>query len=213
MDSLKETVWIIGDVHGSYDKLLALIKKLPKDAHICFVGDLIDRGKRSAYVVDFVMHGGYDCVLGNHETFMVKNYDLWKKNYGSKTLKSYYGLGFDRRPRHFQWLRKLPYFRYYEFKGHKPLVVSHSYIHNIWQGKEFAYTEKELDDMTWQHMTEPRQFNKSKEINNSIFNIFGHTVLDEVKITDSYAMIDTGACFQDGKLSAICYPTMEIAEL
>ena len=37
--------YIIGDVHGCYDTLMALIAKLPEDAEIVFVGDLIDRGK------------------------------------------------------------------------------------------------------------------------------------------------------------------------
>lgn len=36
--------YIIGDVHGCYDTLIALIKKLPEKAEIIFLGDLIDRG-------------------------------------------------------------------------------------------------------------------------------------------------------------------------
>ena len=37
---------IIGDVHGCFDTLIALIAKLPTDAKIIFVGDLIDRGPK-----------------------------------------------------------------------------------------------------------------------------------------------------------------------
>jgi serine/threonine protein phosphatase 1 len=203
-------IWIIGDVHGEYDKLVALIDKLPKNAHICFVGDLIDRGKRSAYVLELVTNSNYDCILGNHEIFMLEDNPMWHSNYGRKTTKSYYSLGFDKRPKHIRYLRQLPYFRYYEFEGHKPLVVSHSYIHDIWQGKAFEYNEKDLDDMTWKHMTDKEQFDGKREIENGIFNIFGHTPIDEVITTDTYAMIDTSACFKDGKLSAICYPTLEI---
>ncbi len=40
--------YIIGDVHGHYDTLMALVDLLPNDAILVFVGDLIDRGSQSA---------------------------------------------------------------------------------------------------------------------------------------------------------------------
>ena len=63
---------IIGDVHGCYKTLIALIEKLPKDRNITFVGDLIDRGPGSKDVVEFVRKNNYRCVRGNHED-MAKN--------------------------------------------------------------------------------------------------------------------------------------------
>ena len=71
-----KNIYIIGDVHGCYKTLLALIKQLPKNAHICFVGDLINKGKNSSDVLDFVIENNYDCVLGNHELFMIKDLPL-----------------------------------------------------------------------------------------------------------------------------------------
>ncbi|MCT7603919.1 metallophosphoesterase [Aliarcobacter butzleri] len=64
-----ENIYIIGDVHGCYKSLIALIDKLPnkEKSKICFVGDLVDRGMYSYEVVKFVMENNYDCVLGNHE--------------------------------------------------------------------------------------------------------------------------------------------------
>ena len=208
-----QSIWVIGDVHGKYDKLVSLLDKLPKDAHVCFVGDLIDRGDKSAYVVELLANSEYDCVIGNHELFMLEDNLMWHSNYGKKTIKSYYSLGFDKKQGHLEYLQELPYFKYYEFEGHKPLVVSHSYIHDIWQGKEFEYDKKDLDEMTWKHMTKQEQFNEQKEIHNGIYNIFGHTVLDEIVVASNYAMIDTGACFKDGKLSAICYPTLKVIQV
>ena len=38
--------YIIGDVHGHYQTLLSLVAKLPQDAKLIFVGDLIDRGSQ-----------------------------------------------------------------------------------------------------------------------------------------------------------------------
>ena len=43
--------YIIGDIHGEYKILLKLIAKLPKDAKLIFVGDLIDRGLQSREII------------------------------------------------------------------------------------------------------------------------------------------------------------------
>jgi len=63
-------------------------------------------------------------------------------------------------------------------------------------------------------MNDEKFFNKNKEIKNGIFNIFGHTPLPEPIVTDTYAMIDTGATYvnnkQLGYLSAIHYPSLEV---
>jgi len=68
-------VIIIGDVHGCYKTLQALLAKilLNHNEQICFVGDLIDRGPKSKEVVDFVRDRGHLCVKGNHEDMAVKS--------------------------------------------------------------------------------------------------------------------------------------------
>ena len=64
-----ENIYIIGDVHGCYKTLLALINKLPnkEKSKICFVGDLVNRGANSYDVIKLIIDNNYDCVLGNHE--------------------------------------------------------------------------------------------------------------------------------------------------
>jgi len=86
---------IIGDVHGEYDALVKLAKKMPDDEFIS-VGDMIDRGAKSKEVMDFFRKNGR-AVLGNHEHQLL---DLWNKgdyydcliwgafNGGFKTLTS-----------------------------------------------------------------------------------------------------------------------------
>ena len=64
--------YIIGDVHGEYKTLLALLEKIPNDAEIIFVGDLIDRGLQSREVVALVRERGYRVVKGNHENTVSK---------------------------------------------------------------------------------------------------------------------------------------------
>ena len=62
--------YIIGDVHGNFQTLKALISKLPKNSEIIFVGDLVDRGLNSKEVIEFIRINNYKCVLGNHEKLM-----------------------------------------------------------------------------------------------------------------------------------------------
>jgi serine/threonine protein phosphatase 1 len=97
--------YVIGDVHGNYDTLMKLINLLPCDAKVIFVGDLIDRGAKSAQVVRFVRENNHLCVMGNHEEMMavhgslianayktgeaLPNHSMWYSNGGVSTLQSY----------------------------------------------------------------------------------------------------------------------------
>ncbi len=59
----------IGDVHGHSDGLMNLLEAIAPSSNdqVYFLGDLIDRGPRSADVINFVRQSGYPCLLGNHE--------------------------------------------------------------------------------------------------------------------------------------------------
>ncbi|MBP6498246.1 MAG: metallophosphoesterase [Campylobacteraceae bacterium] len=222
---LDETgIWVIGDVHGEYDILMQLIQKLPINAKICFVGDLVDRGEKSAEVLDFVMANNHFCVLGNHELMMLnstREHDtncLWLINGGQETLNSYDTSNFEahkaRGLGHLRWIRQLPYFLHFEIDGHKPLVVSHSYLHHVWINKEHIYCEYDGEDIIWRHMDKKKYFETAREVENGIYNVFGHYPVREAIVTDTYAMIDTGVAYKDkkgfGKLSALHYPSLEI---
>jgi hypothetical protein len=72
---------VIGDIHGQYDKLVALLRHLGYSESTAawqhptriavFVGDLIDRGPKQLATLDLVRAmveaGSARCVLGNHE--------------------------------------------------------------------------------------------------------------------------------------------------
>src|SRR4030067_2555140 len=84
---------VIGDVHGCFDTLMALIAQLPKDIPYCMVGDLVDRGPKNRDVVDFVRKNKIPCVTGNHELLM-QSYDwemrqCWMMNGGGQTSREY----------------------------------------------------------------------------------------------------------------------------
>lgn len=108
----------IGDVHGHYDGLMRLLDhvNVTADDHIYFVGDLIDRGPKSADVVEFVRQSGHRCVLGNHEQLLLDSFPNdeiytpalqgWLYSGGQATLASYADT--DTLLDHIAWFRQLP---------------------------------------------------------------------------------------------------------
>ncbi|AIZ45956.1 metallophosphoesterase [Deinococcus radiopugnans] len=83
-------LWVIGDVHGAYGKLRAMLLRAglidfdggwtAGDAHLVFLGDYMDRGSRGVEVVRLIRslevqaseHGGkVTALLGNHEVMFL----------------------------------------------------------------------------------------------------------------------------------------------
>jgi serine/threonine protein phosphatase 1 len=111
---------VIGDVHGHYDGLMVLLEAIApnSDDRVYFLGDLIDRGPKSAQVVDFVKESSYKCLLGNHEQLMLdalpvneetdpRCWQAWLYSGGDATVESYRDLGI--MPyEHLDWMASLP---------------------------------------------------------------------------------------------------------
>ncbi|MGC1308373.1 MAG: metallophosphoesterase [Phormidesmis sp.] len=108
----------IGDIHGHYDglmRLVAMIAPTRKDT-LHFVGDLIDRGPKSAQVIEFVRQGNHPCVLGNHEHLLLNAFpdqdphlgafQGWLNSGGQPTLTSYPNT--ETLLEHVEWLKTLP---------------------------------------------------------------------------------------------------------
>lgn len=96
--------WIIGDIHGMYDPLRALINHLDNESldKFVFVGDYIDYGPSSKEVVDLIMGLGDKavCLMGNHEYLLLESlydeehrerfgYDVWDNNGAESTIRSF----------------------------------------------------------------------------------------------------------------------------
>ena len=61
---------VVGDIHGCYDELLALLDQVAPgaDDRVVSVGDLIVKGERNREVLDlFIEDGRFSAVLGNHD--------------------------------------------------------------------------------------------------------------------------------------------------
>lgn len=221
-----ENIYIISDIHGCYKTLLALIEKLPnkEKSKICFVGDLINRGKNSYEVIKLVMENNYDCVFGNHEEMLIKytpmlechsedeDFLFWlNKNGGRETIKSYNNL--DEYYKQLEFLKSLPlYIEYKDFKTQdgRHLVVSHSSVGKAWKLRHSS-DEKDKESFK-QYLTLSRYKNFD---NPEIFNVYGHTIYEEPSFTSYRSAIDLG-CYQtkdkidNPRLCALEFPSMKI---
>ena len=122
---------IIADVAGRFDELCLLLVQMPKDEKIILVGDIVDRGPKSADVVSLAMNNPNIITLkGNHEDMMIDAFrktdryspGTWEFNGGTATLTSYMSSDYGAIPEsHIAWMEKLPIF--YQEEG---LFVSHA---------------------------------------------------------------------------------------
>ena len=102
------SVWVIGDVHGYFGTLEALLQKLELEEGdaVVMLGDLIDRGPESAKIVRHVRRTErIHSIRGNHEQMMIQGFDessffrdrsmdsiAWFRNGGNHTEASYIAL-------------------------------------------------------------------------------------------------------------------------
>lgn len=66
-------LYVVGDIHGEYDRLMALLDLHGFDFNqdvLLSVGDLVDRGPRSFKALKLIYEPWFFCVLGNHEMMM-----------------------------------------------------------------------------------------------------------------------------------------------
>lgn len=208
-----ENIYIISDVHGCYKTLLALIDQFPnkENSKICFVGDLVDKGKNSYDVVEFVKNNNYDCVLGNHESMFINCRPDWGfHGDGAYTLKTYPSI--EDIKKHRLFLNTLPIFiEYNDYKtvDNRYLVISHSAIAKAWGNRDKEYWEEKFYFM--QHLTTNRY---ERFDNKDIFNVYGHTPVNEVIMTEFDCNIDLGCVYNKGisnpRLCALEFPSMKI---
>lgn len=234
--------YIIGDVHGEYKTLLALVKKLPSDAEIIFVGDLIDRGANSADVIKFVREHNYACVLGNHEEFMLtygvsftKTYPTstnasflhsWYNNGGDSTLFSYGILEYtkengmqcvENEAGLNRFLDDIEWLKTLPLYIELPLKINN---------RPVVVTHASCGDVWHLHKNADAQETfrdhalwnrKDPKPTSEIFNIFGHTPVEfGVEIEEHFANVDTGCYIKRhgyNTLSAFCVQTQEVVSV
>ena len=193
-----QKIFVVGDIHGCFDKLRALMEKIPinfKRDQLIFIGDYIDRGSRSLEVVDYLIELKKrltDTIFlkGNHED-MLENYldgsdrFTYLLNGGQRTLDAYLNRPnnpgeYPVPPAHLEFFKSLHL--YYQTDDYifvhaglrkKVPLESQKTIDLLWIRDEFIFSD----------------FNFGKRV------IFGHTPFKEPLVQTNKIGIDTGAVY------------------
>jgi len=68
-------IYAVGDIQGCAPSLRALVKKLPKQSKMIFLGDLVNRGPDSLgalrYLKELQEEKRVECILGNHDLHLL----------------------------------------------------------------------------------------------------------------------------------------------
>lgn len=226
---------IIGDVHGCFDELVALMRELgyeieedgtafrvttPAGRKAVFVGDLVDRGPKIPHVLRLVMGMVKAeqalCVPGNHDI------KLLRKLRG-KQVQITHGLGdtlaqLEPEPEEFKkqvadFIDELV--SHYVLDDGK-LVVAHAGMKEEMQGRGsgmvrsfalFGETTGETDEYGL-----PVRYNWAAEYRGRAMVVYGHTPVAQPEWLNRTINIDTGCVF-GGKLTALRYPEKEIVSV
>ncbi|HEY8364863.1 MAG TPA: metallophosphoesterase [Haloplasmataceae bacterium] len=218
---------IIGDVHGCYDELIMLLKKLNyeidnnKVKHkemrkVIFVGDLVDRGPKIVEVLKLVMSMVYDqvayCVQGNHDNKLYRKLEgrnVQVKNGLEESLSQLTNESDFFKNDVKKFLKNLDY--YLIFDDYK-LVISHAGLKEEYIGK----TSKKIFEFTLYGETTnetdefglPIRYLWAKDYHGKPLVIYGHTPNLEPLCINNTINIDTGCVFGN-KLTAYRYPENE----
>ena len=191
-------IFAIGDIHGCYDRLKALMGKIPIDCSrdaLVFIGDYIDRGPHSVEVVDYLIQlkNRFPEVIflkGNHEDMLDKFISgadrfTYLLNGGQQTLDSYLtkpvqSESFPIPPDHMEFFKSLRLF--YETEE---FIFVHAGL-RPWVPLESQNTE----DLLWiRDKFVSSKYDFGKRV------IFGHTPLKKPLVELNKIGIDTGAVY------------------
>ncbi len=135
--------YAIGDIQGCYDslqRLLDMIDFSPEDDQLWFVGDLVNRGKKSLKTLKFVKSLGDSAitVLGNHDVSLIAmHYGVIPQSPSLKKL-----LTSNQREELVDWLRHRPFLHIDEELGY---CMAHAGISPQWRLPEAQSYAKEIE--------------------------------------------------------------------
>ena len=231
---------IIGDVHGCYDELIELLKKLnykidsvnydgknygfnvshPENRTAVFLGDLVDRGPASPQVLKLVMsmvrNGSALCVPGNHDMKLHKKLNgkaVQEKHGLAETLQQLENESEEFKNDVKEFLYGL--ISHYVLDSGK-LVVAHAGLKEEMQGRgSGAVRSFCLYGETTGETDEfglPVRYNWASEYRGRAKVVYGHTPVPNPQWLNNTIDIDTGCVF-GGALTALRYPEEEFVSV
>lgn len=222
---------IIGDLHGCYEELISLLTRLgyqdietnchhPEGRRLVFVGDITDRGPRSADTLRLVMSivntGNAFCVVGNHDFNLHQALCGRRKKFShglEGTMQELEKESEEFRTQAQKFLHRLV--SHYQFDDGK-LVVAHAGLNEFLIGRAsgkvrsfamYGDTTGETDEFGL-----PVRLNWAADYRGEPMVVYGHSPMLEAEWLNNTINIDTGCCF-GGKLTALRYPERELVSV
>lgn len=223
LERTPSVIYAVGDVHGCLEQLLEIERRIAEDAAplagdklIVMLGDYVDRGPRSAQVIDHLIGPapqGFDriCLVGNHDTgflsFLAETgrSDDWLALGAEATLASY-GIDTDRlgpRERSPSQLSRLlaasvPAEHIAFLAGAPILLETPDYIFVHAGLRPGQPLEAQVDeDLLWiRHIPAARLAEFGRPV------VHGHTPVKTARVDGPEIAIDTAA-FATGRLTAV----------
>ncbi len=226
---------IIGDIHGCFDELRELLKKLgyevdplpdenetlfsarhPENRLAFFVGDITDRGPRNVDCLRLVMgmcaEGSAQCVMGNHDFKLSK----WLKG---RKVQLNHGLDLTAAEleQTSETFRKEATEFIYNLRSHAwladgKLVVAHAGLKEEMHGRgSGAVRTFAMFGETTGEIDEfglPVRLEWAREYKGDADVVYGHTPVLEAEWLNNTLCIDTGCVF-GGKMTALRWPERE----
>ena len=204
--------YCIGDVHGCYYTLMALIEKIPPNAKLIFLGDLCDKGNYVKEVISFIKDNNHISIKGNHD-YMMEKYlrdaikgkeNIWTSPTwgGSKTVNSYKD-DLSLMEEHLSFISELPYF--IEIERLNKYFLTHGF------GLPYYNRRNEVIKQLMSNRFEREYPDWEDYSSYEVINIYGHCDYNEVNTGDNYFGIDTG-CVYGRKLTAFELGTHKIIQ-
>lgn len=221
--------FVVGDIHGRFDLVYALMKKVQFDPacdRFIATGDLVDRGPLSHLAIDFLKDSSCYSVRGNHEQMIIDYcYDLFKTNSDLDTLPNLIqndlliqngGQWFLDLPReaklaYAHTFKRLPYAIDIQTPYGLVGVVHAECPVNHWEDLSVALSGEMMDGFINRTLWDGGQYNSclQKHISGIHCIFVGHTIVEQTITLGNTTYIDTGAA-QFNHLTAIRLDTMTV---
>lgn len=228
------STYVIGDIHGEYEQLRTLLKKMNfgSEDHLYVMGDVVDRGPHPIKALQYLMSlPNCTCLVGNHEVMAISCLDLLMneitedflnslKEEDMQSLLEWMNNGAKSTMDEFQKLTKEEQFEIIDFIGDfeayaelnvngQDYILVHAGL-----GNDFCYLtpmeEYALDELVWYRADYEIPYFEDKIV------ITGHTPTQRIACNpnpgyiykgNNHIAIDCCACSNSGRLAGICLET------
>ncbi len=219
MLSKDKSTFIVGDVHGCFKQLLALLDKakcVPGRDRIILLGDLVNKGPHSFKVLKWAKKCKVEVVLGNHELKFIRAVEGGSASLSVELEELKQQMGGELSD-WLKWLKTWPvYIEEEDFlaihaglvPGEHPEISKIEWLVNIryWDGKQALSDNKDVAEDSGVASAWHDFYTGDKLV------VYAHWAKQGLKVKANSIGLDTG-CVYGGKLSGVWLPGRKIVQV